>query len=81
MKLIDEAGKWYRMFVMQALIAIGALQVALLQLTDAEASQPVPFLHGLTWRHLGILLTVILAMAGGYGRMIKQDSVSGPATL
>lgn len=77
MKLIDEAGKWYRMFSVQMLVLIGALQSVLVVLTPEQAAQFVPFMGTLTWHSLGVSLTVVAAILGAVGRLIKQPTVSG----
>lgn len=77
MKLIDEAGKWYRMFCMQMLVVIGAVQSVLIVLTPEQAAATVPFMATTTWHDLGVALTVGAAILGAIGRLIKQESVSG----
>lgn len=77
MKLIDEAGKWYRMFSVQMLVLVGAVQSVLMVLTPEQAAQLVPFMGTMTWHSLGVALTVGAAILGAIGRLIKQDSVSG----
>ena len=69
MKLIDEAGKAWRMFSIWAMGLAGVIQVAWLSLPpDLIAQAPEWLRSGVTLALLGL---------GIVGRLVRQDKVSG----
>lgn len=69
MKLIDEVGKAWRMFSVQAMFLAGAIQAAWMTLpSDLVAQVPDQIRSGVTLALLGL---------GIAGRLVKQDKVSG----
>lgn len=69
MKLIDEAGKAWRMFSVQAMLVAGALEAAWLAMPpDLVARVPDNVRSG---------VTIALLAFGVAGRLVKQDRVSG----
>ena len=72
MKLIDNAGKSWRMVSMQAMVAAGAVQLAWESLPPSLlASVPPEIVRYVT---LGLLALGIV------GRLVKQEGVSGGAS-
>jgi hypothetical protein len=76
MKLIDEARKWYRMFSVQALIFIGAVQGIAMAVPAATLAGRVPFMGEFTWNDLNVALTITAAALGAVGRLIDQGSAT-----
>ena len=72
MKLIENASKWYRMFSVQALMFIGALQSILLVVPADKLAGHVPFTVATTWADLGTAFTIAGAVVGAIGRLIDQ---------
>lgn len=69
MKLIDEAGKAWRMFSVWAMGLAGAVQAAWLALpADLTSQVPDKIRSG---------VTLTLLALGIIGRLVKQDKVSG----
>lgn len=69
MKLIEEAGKAWRMFSVQAMFLAGVLQAAWVTLPpDLVAQVPDSIRSGVTLALLGL---------GIAGRLVKQEKVSG----
>lgn len=71
MKFVDEAQHWYKMFSVQALLVIAAVQSVLVVLPPATAAAVI--CYGVTWRNLGVALTVTAAVLGAVGRLIDQE--------
>jgi hypothetical protein len=76
MTLVQNASKWYRMFSMQALIFVGAIQMIVLALPASVLSAHVPFMGAFTYGDVNALLTVIAAVFGAIGRLVNQDSTT-----
>ena len=74
MKLIDNWKKWYRMFSVQALLFIGALQSVLAALSPDALAALIPG-TAVTWGAFGAALTVLAAVVGAVGRLVDQGSV------
>lgn len=77
MKLIPEARRWWRMFSVQALLVIGALQGIVLALPPEALTQPA-LGTAMTWMELNTSLTIAAAVVGAIGRIVAQPAVSGP---
>jgi hypothetical protein len=71
MKLIPEWRRAWRLFSMQALLIIGALQGTLAALPQAALESAVPGTT-VTWGSLMVALSVITAVLGGIGRLVDQ---------
>lgn len=76
MKLIDEARSWYKMFSVQALIVIGAVQATAAVLSADTMAGHIPFASGFTWNDLVAAVTVTGVVLGLIGRLVSQDSVA-----
>ena len=76
MKFVDNARKFYRMFSIQALAFIGFVQSVLLVLPAEKSHALIPFTSASTWYDLGVALTIIAAVLGGFGRLIDQGQVT-----
>lgn len=70
MKLIPQARKWYRMFSVQALGLIAAIQTMMSQFPPEWLAHPIPWFG--TWHALGTLCTGVVAVAGLFGRLVDQ---------
>jgi ABC-type proline/glycine betaine transport system substrate-binding protein len=75
MKLIPEWRRAWRLFSMQALLIIGALQGTLAALPQAALESTVPGTT-VTWGSLMVALSVITAVLGGIGRLVDQTPTS-----
>ena len=71
MKLIHNWRDAWKMFSVQALIFIGAVQGILAVLSPEALAMPLPG-TGVTWGALGATLTVTAAVIGALGRIIDQ---------
>lgn len=80
MNLVPEAKKWYRLFSVQALIIIGAVQSILIVLSPATLGGHIPFLAAYTWQDAVAVMTIIAAVLGAVGRLIDQGAVTDPNT-
>lgn len=78
MKLVAEAKQWYRMFSVQMLALVAFIQGVLFVLPGSALDARVPFIE-LTWRDVGVALTVAAAVIGGIGRLIDQQIAEPPA--
>lgn len=68
MKWIPEAGKWWRMFSVQAMLVAGAIQGAYIALpADMQEMVPDNWMRILTFAVLGL---------GAIGRLIEQPKVT-----
>lgn len=78
MKLIENWRSWYRMFSVQALLFIAGLQSILAVLPGDAQDSRLPFID-LSYREVGVSLTIAAAVLGMLGRMIDQGTApSGP---
>lgn len=68
MKLIPEAKKWYRLFSMQAMTAVGAGTTAYALLSDEQKIQVLAFFH-LTNPAWVVIIGILVAMVS---RLLKQ---------
>ena len=73
MKLIDNAGKWYRLYSAQALAFIAAAQVTLATIPEAWRDHSLP-LVGVSTADIINALTVVAALLGFVGRLVAQDT-------
>ena len=80
MKLIPNASKWYRMFSVQALIVIAAIQSVVAAVPAEYLLQPVPGSSSLTWHSLSFGLTLAAAVVGAVGRVVDQGGSVTPPT-
>lgn len=76
MNLIPEASKWYKMFSVQALVFIMAVQ-AVLALIPPERAAAVVF-GDWTWTKIGDALSFIVAALGAIGRVLDQGITAKP---
>lgn len=72
MKLIPEARSWYRMFSVQALAFVAAMQGVLAVVPAELLLSHVPFAAAFTWRDVGVALTILAAVLGAIGRVVDQ---------
>lgn len=72
MTLIDNWRDAPKMFSMRAFAGIGAVQLALIAFPEGWLSSPVPFVPGVTWRSVAIVLSLLVAFGGGFGRVVDQ---------
>jgi hypothetical protein len=72
MKLIENWRSWYKMFSVQMLAVIAFVQGVLFVLPGSALDARVPFVE-LSWRDLGVAMTVAAAVLGGLGRLIDQN--------
>lgn len=75
MKLIGNWKRWYRMFSVQALVVIGALQGVLAALTPTALAAVIPG-TAITWGGAGAALSVLVAIFGAVGRLVDQGSTT-----
>lgn len=80
MQLVPEAKKFYRMFSIQALIIIGAVQSILIVLSPTTLGGHIPFLAAYTWQDAMAVMTIFTAVLGAIGRLVDQGSVTDPTT-
>jgi len=78
MKLVWNWRRWYRMFCIQGLALIAAIQSVLLVIPADKAQSIVPFTTALTWSNLGFGLTIAAAALSALGRLIDQGTVTKP---
>lgn len=71
MKLIHNWREAWKMFSVQALIFIGAVQGILAVLSPEALAAAVPG-TGVTWGSLGAAMTVAAAVIGAVGRIVDQ---------
>lgn len=76
MTLIPNWRESWRMFSVQALIVIGALQGVVLAIPPEALAAPA-LGTGFTWAEVNTALTVAAAVAGAIGRIVAQPAVSG----
>ena len=76
MNLIPNAGAWYKMISVQALLVIGAIQ-AILGVLPAETLQSV-IVGTFTWADIGKWTTIAAAAVGAVGRVIDQNLATTP---
>jgi hypothetical protein len=76
MTLIPNWRKWYRMFSVQALLVIGAIQSVLMVVGAGALAGAMPFLNGFTWGDFLSTLTIATAVLGAIGRVIDQGEVT-----
>jgi hypothetical protein len=76
-KFIAEAKQWYKMVSVQMLALVAFIQGVLFVLPGSALEARVPFVE-LTWRDMGVALTVAAAVIGGVGRLIDQQIASPP---
>lgn len=70
MQLIENAGKWWRMFSVQAMAIAAALQAAWVTVPDELRSTLPP--HLVQW------VSLVLLIAGIFGRLVQQPAVAPP---
>ena len=74
MKLVDDWKKAARWYSVQAFAAIATIQGSILiYVTPDQLAAPTLFLD-MTWGGLVNAITAFLAVSGGVGRIIAQDS-------
>lgn len=78
MKLIPEWRKAYKMFSVQALAVIAALQMAAAGAPGGLMALHVPALTGVTWADLLGWLTFAAAALGAVGRLVDQGTKAAP---
>lgn len=78
MKFIDNASRWYRMFSVQALVFVAALQSVLAAFTAEQLATTIPFAGTFTWGALGTSCTVLAAILGAIGRLVDQGTTVDP---
>ena len=78
MTLIPAWRKAYKMFSVQALALIGALQVAAASAPNGLMALHVPKLTGVTWADLLGWLTFAAALLGAIGRLVDQGVSEAP---
>lgn len=81
MNLIENWREWYRMYSSQALMAIAAIQAALLALPQVWLQAHIPF-TGVAYFDVLVALSLAGAALGQLGRLVKQpDLVREPPKL
>lgn len=75
-KLIPEARQWYRLFTVQGLAVIGAIQSVML-VVPVEWLQAMMPVVGITWADFGRSLTIAAAVFTAIGRLIQQPTLPG----
>lgn len=78
MKLIHNWRAAWRMFSVQALAAIAALQLAAASAPRGVMELPVPLMGGATYADALGWLTFAAAIVGGIGRLIDQGTADNP---
>jgi hypothetical protein len=71
MKLVPNWKQYYKAFSMQALAFIAFLQGVMVVLPASALDARVPFIE-MSYRDVGVALTVAAAILGGIGRLIDQ---------
>lgn len=74
MELIENWRDGWRMFSVQALAFIAAVQSVLVVLPPDAMQARVPFVD-VTWHELAVALTIAAALIGAIGRLVKQSSL------
>ena len=69
---IPEARYWYKLFTIQGIAVIGAIQGTLVVAPASWLAMHVPFLS-MTWADLGSACTIAAAVITAFGRLIKQN--------
>jgi hypothetical protein len=70
-KLVPEARQWYRLFTVQGLAVIGAIQSVMLVVPVEWLRAMMPVV-GITWADFGRSLTIAAAAFTAIGRLIQQ---------
>lgn len=78
MKLIDNWRQAPKMYSVQALAVIGALQTTASFLSPEQLLAPVPFYPMWTWGSLIHSATAFVGITGTFARLISQDLPKAP---
>lgn len=70
-KLVPEARQWYRLFTVQGLAAITAIQ-SVMMVVPVEWLRALMPLIGISWADFGRSLTIAAAAFTALGRLIQQ---------
>jgi len=80
MKLIEDWRRAWRLFSMQALLIIAALQGILAALPQTALDTPLPGAPSVTWGSLLVACSVAAAIIGALGRLIDQTPAVPPTS-
>lgn len=75
MKLIANAGQWYKMHSQRASLAIMGISGSLLMLPPETQTRPILALGSVTVQDILVWCTLVSAFLGFIGRMLVQDTV------
>ncbi len=79
MKLIDNAGQWYKMYSQRAALAVMGLSSSLLAMPAELQTRPLGLLGGTTVQDIVTWCVLVAGFLGFIGRLVIQEKVDKPS--